>query len=151
MSTAESTMIGRLKLIRKELGLTQQEFAVKTDISYGFYIQLERGAKSITDRTIKRICDHINVSERWLRFGEGRMFADAHQDAADNRRDAFNFFVRVFNLTPDKQLQLATFAGYDVDAAEIYAQSNDTAKRNVARLVKAIDRGSVGRAITARG
>lgn len=144
MTTAESTMIGRLKLVRQELGLSQDEFARGAGIGKSSLKNMEQGIQKVSDKTIRKIYETYDVSEKWLRSGEGRMFVDDHGDAADNRRDAFNFFARVFNLPPDKQLQLAAFAGYDIDAAEIYAQSNDAAKRKVARLVKAIDRGAAG-------
>lgn len=151
MKVAETTIIGRLKLVRQELGLTQREFASGAGISYGLFINLESGIRNITDKTIHKICDAYSVNEKWLRLGEGRMFSTEGIDDATDRRDAFNFFARVFNLTPDKQLQLAEFAGYDIDVAELYAQSDDAAKRNVARLIKAIDNGSGGRVDQAVG
>ena len=149
-TTATLTVAGRLKAIRGELGLTQKEFASGAGLSYSMITQSEIGAQTVGDKTIRKICNAYSVNEKWLRFGDGRMFVDEHLDAADNQRDAFNLFVRVFNLTPDKQLQLAAFAGYDVDAADIYSRSTEstqvgTTKRNVARLLKAIDNGSVGR------
>ena len=136
-------MVGRLKTIRKALGLTQKDFAARTKISYSMLIKMERGAQNITDRIIKLICEQCGVNERWFRFGDGNMFVDKRLDDAARRRSVFDQFTAVFNLTPDKQLQLAAFIGYNVDAADIYSQSNEstqvgTAKRNIARLIKAV-------------
>ena len=65
----------------------------------------------------------------------------------DARRDAFELFARTFNLTAEQQRQVAAIAAFPLDAADIYSESKDTAKRNVARLLKAIDKGSVGRVV----
>ena len=143
MKTAEMTMNGRLKAVRKALNLTQKAFAERTGIAYAVIRDGEQGLRSITDRTIKIICSKCDVNEKWFRFGEGRMFVDAALDDDERRRSAFDQFAAVFQLTPDKQLQLAAFIGYDVDAADIYSRSAEstqvgTAKRNIARLIKAV-------------
>ena len=139
----ETTIISRLKAIRKALGLTQREFAARVGISYSMCAQMESGAKVVSDRIIKLICDQCGVNERWFRFGDGSMFIDERLDDADRRRSIFDQFAAVFQLTPDKQVQLAALVGYDVDAADIYAQSKEStqvgkAKRNIARLIKAV-------------
>ena len=143
MATLATEMIARLKLIRKELGLSQRAFAVRTGISYSMVIKMERGAQNVTDRAIKLICEQCGVNERWLRFGDGNMFVDAQLDESERRRSAFDQCAAVFQLTPDKRLKLAALIGYDVDAADIYAQSTEStqvgkAKRNIARLIKAV-------------
>ena len=139
----DTTMIGRLKAIRGELGLTQKEFASGAGLSYSMITQSEIGAKTVGDKTIRKICNAYSVNERWLRFGDGNMFVDAALDDDERRRSAFDQCAAVFQLTPDKQLQLAALIGYDVDAADIYSRSTEstqvgTAKRNIARLIKAV-------------
>ncbi|MBR1581185.1 MAG: helix-turn-helix transcriptional regulator [Selenomonadaceae bacterium] len=139
----ETTIISRLKAIRKALGLTQKDFAARVGIAYAVIRDNEQGVRSITDRTIRLICDQCGVDERWFRFGDGNMFVDAQLDETARRRSAFDQFAAVFRLTPDKQVQLAALVGYDVDAADIYAQSTEStqvgkAKRNIARLIKAV-------------
>ena len=139
MSTAESTMIGRLKLIRKELGLTQREFASNAGLSYSLYIQMESGAKSITERTVNLICKAYSVNDEWLQHGNGAMFVDS-------RQKLFEQFTAAFNLSTAQQRQVAEIIQFPLDRINVAHNSNlATAKRNVARLVKAIDRGSVGR------
>lgn len=139
MTTAEMTLIGRLKLIRQELGLTQKDFASGASIGYGLYINVEAGVRNITDKTIHKICDAYSVNERWLRFGEGRMFVDA-------RLDAFDQFVAAFNLDSGQQSQIAKIIQFPLEKIQS-AASDNAAKRQVARIVKAIDRGSIGRAM----
>lgn len=66
-------MYARIKQIRKELGLTQEEFAIKLGLSRSFLTQLELGTKQPSDRTISDICRVFAVNENWLRSGNGQM------------------------------------------------------------------------------
>jgi transcriptional regulator with XRE-family HTH domain len=65
----------RLKLIRKNLGLTQAEFATKIGITQSSYSDIESGKSALTDRNIMLVCLALGVSETWLRTGMGEMFA----------------------------------------------------------------------------
>ena len=58
-----NTVFGkRLKQIRDDLGLTQEEFAFKCDMQPSHIGQLERGAKSPTLQTLMKIAAGIQVS-----------------------------------------------------------------------------------------
>lgn len=63
----------RIKALRQSLGLTQQEFAEKIGIKRGAIANYEIG-RNISDVVINSICMTYNVSEHWLRTGEGEMF-----------------------------------------------------------------------------
>ena len=67
-------MKDRFKELRKELNVTQQEFADKLKISRNFVAQIEIGNKVPSDRTIDDVCKEFNVREEWLKNGEGEMF-----------------------------------------------------------------------------
>lgn len=67
-------MKDRFKELRKELNVTQQEFADKLKISRNFVAQIEMGSKVPSDRTIDDVCREFNVNEEWLRTGNGDMF-----------------------------------------------------------------------------
>ena len=54
--------------------IKKAEFAKQLNISQPFVSELCSGAKSPSDRTITDICREFNVSETWLRTGEGEMF-----------------------------------------------------------------------------
>lgn len=64
----------RIKLLRKKNKMTQEEFSIKIGLSRNFIAQIESGAKTPSDRTIKDICREFNVSETWIRTGEGEPF-----------------------------------------------------------------------------
>ncbi|MEQ2574941.1 helix-turn-helix domain-containing protein [Mediterraneibacter faecis] len=64
----------RIKQLRKALDLTQQKFADKLGVKRNTVGQWECGINAITDRVIFSICREFDVSEEWLRTGEGEMF-----------------------------------------------------------------------------
>lgn len=66
-------MKDRLKLLRKELGLTQQAFADKLNVTRANIAGYETGSRNPSDAVISLICKQFNVSEQWLRTGEGEM------------------------------------------------------------------------------
>nr|DAF05363.1 MAG TPA: helix-turn-helix domain protein [Bacteriophage sp.]DAP35852.1 MAG TPA: helix-turn-helix domain protein [Caudoviricetes sp.] len=73
-------MKDRFKELRKELNVTQQEFADKLKISRNFVAQIEMGSKVPSDRTIDDVCREFNVNEEWLRTGNGDMFIPGIKD-----------------------------------------------------------------------
>jgi transcriptional regulator with XRE-family HTH domain len=77
----KETINNRVKIVRKTLGLTQQEFADKTKLKSGnTYSMIERGENEVKEQNILLICtpnqlkEGITVNENWLRTGQGEMF-----------------------------------------------------------------------------
>lgn len=66
----------RIKKLRRELDLTQQEFADKIGTSRGNIGAYEVGKNAPSDAVISLICTKFNVNENWLRHGNGEMFAE---------------------------------------------------------------------------
>ena len=64
----------RLKKLRKALDLTQQEFADRIGIGRGSIATYETRDGNPGSSVINLICREFNVSETWLRTGEGEMF-----------------------------------------------------------------------------
>lgn len=69
----------RIKALRQSLGLTQQEFADRIGIKRGAIANYEIG-RNISDVVINSICRTYNVSEHWLRTGEGEMVVQIARD-----------------------------------------------------------------------
>lgn len=69
-------MKDRIGIIRKEIKLTQQEFADKLGLTKNFISLLENGNRIPSDRTISDICREFHVNEVWLRTGEGQPFQE---------------------------------------------------------------------------
>lgn len=64
----------RIKELRKELGLTLEKFGERLGVTKTAISRLESGERGITDQMFKSICREFNVSENWLRTGEGEMY-----------------------------------------------------------------------------
>lgn len=73
----------RLKEIRKELKLTQKEFAKKLGITDSGISRLEKGQNQLTDQMIRSICREFNVNYSWLVSGTGDMFDEVPQTSID--------------------------------------------------------------------
>lgn len=68
------TVNKRLILLRKELKLTQREFAEKILVAPGFIGTMEIGERKVNPRIMKIISSTFNVNLQWLETGEGDMF-----------------------------------------------------------------------------
>ena len=78
----------RIKELRKALGLTQQEFADRIHVDRSSVAGYEVGKRVPTNAVISLICQTFNVSEVWLRTGEGRMRVELGRMAEITRRVA---------------------------------------------------------------
>lgn len=75
-----SSIAQRIKEIRKYYGKTQQSFADAIGLKRNTIATYEIGNAFPSDRTISDICQKFNVSEVWLRTGEGQMLMDIGKD-----------------------------------------------------------------------
>lgn len=64
----------RIKYLRKELNLTQQEFADKIGSKRNTVAKYEIGANSPSAAIITSICREFNVNKEWLLTGKGETF-----------------------------------------------------------------------------
>jgi transcriptional regulator with XRE-family HTH domain len=67
-------MRNRIRYIRKEIGLSQEEFANKLNLKRNSITLIETGNRNASDRTIMDICETFNVNPQWLRTGDGDVF-----------------------------------------------------------------------------
>ena len=73
-------MNDRIKKLRRELELTQQEFANKIGIKRNTIATYESGRNDPIDAVISLVCREFNVNETWLRTGEGNMFIEVPEE-----------------------------------------------------------------------
>lgn len=69
----------RLKQLRIELGLNQQEFASRLEIGRSSIANYEAGTREPTSSVISLICQIWNVNRDWLVYGTGKMFIDTSE------------------------------------------------------------------------
>lgn len=70
----------RLKLLRKELGLTQSAFAERIGSVQNTVTGYESGRRNPSAPVVSLICREFNVNEEWLRTGKGPMFIKISRD-----------------------------------------------------------------------
>lgn len=112
----------RLRELRKVLGLTQQKFGERIGVKANTIATYEIGRNNPIDAVISSICREFNVSETWLRTGEGDMFLPAPEDELDAlcRRyglsDADRILIQRFLALPDEARQYVL--DYVLDVAD---------------------------------
>lgn len=91
------TVSERIRHYRKDiLGLTQEEFSKRINVSRANIASIERDRITVTDRVISDICNAFSLSEEWLRYGTGEM----EQDTATT---LFSTFAKHYDLTQREQ------------------------------------------------
>lgn len=100
----------RIRKIRKNFDLTQQEFAGRLGVKRGAIANYEIGRNEPVDSIISLICREFNVREEWLRSGNGEMFKAAPSSALEalseeyGLSDAACIMIEKFvNLKPEAQ------------------------------------------------
>lgn len=68
------TLSERIKKLRKDLDLTQAEFGEKIGSTQNAIGNYETGHRNPSSSVINNICKTFDVSEKWLRTGDGEMF-----------------------------------------------------------------------------
>ena len=73
----------RIKATRKQLGMSQAEFGKRLGVSRDSINDIENGRLKKPEQKeplYRLICTEFGVSERWLRTGDGDMFAPLSRD-----------------------------------------------------------------------
>ena len=60
----------RLRGIREGMQMTREEFSEKIDITDSFLGQIERGERSLSVKTLKKVVKYTGVSADYLLFGK---------------------------------------------------------------------------------
>lgn len=93
----------RIKQLRKEINISQEEFGKRIGIGKTSVSKIETGENSPSEQTIMLMCREFNVNEEWLRNGKGDMFINlTHMEKAYNR---FGYIME--NSPPSKKAALA--------------------------------------------
>ena len=70
----------RIRMVRKNAGLTQAEFGERIGVKANTITSYETGLRVPSDAVIVSICREFDVSESWLRTGEGEMMEKTDPD-----------------------------------------------------------------------
>lgn len=133
----------RIKQIRRELGLTQAEFAERIGLKQNSIALIESEKRNISDQAVLSICREYGVNEEWLRTGDGDKFIPDSNDeleALAKKYDLSNadqvLIEKYVNLKPGSREAIINFitdvvAGLDGAAdlnskGDVYADIPDT-------------------------
>lgn len=99
----------RIKLLRKKLGLTQNEFGAKLGLAANTVTNYETGRRVPSNAVITAICKEFGVNETWLRTGEG---GEENMFTAISDEDRFTINLAKLSKTENEFIQNAinTFA-----------------------------------------
>ena len=121
----------RIKKVRKILDLTQQEFADRLSIKRNTVATYETGKSNPSDAAVVLICKTFNISEMWLRTGEGEMFVPSPNGVLDELAQKYGLSVRgkvivekFLDLKPDVQ---EAVAAYIEEVAAAFSSAGTTA------------------------
>lgn len=78
-----STLIERIKEIRRSAGLSQAKFAKAVDSSPAMICYVERGERVFADAVLEKIARRFGVNYGWLKTGEGEMAVSKRQVLLD--------------------------------------------------------------------
>ena len=114
----------RFKELRKELKLTQEEFANKMNLSRSYINLIEMGRKVPAERTIKDICREFGVNYEWLTEGTGEMFIQNKR-----KSEIADFVGSVLNGETDS---------FKIRLVEILANLNESELETLQKLANAL-------------
>ncbi len=66
----------RLKLLLKELNISQRQFAMKINLDAGYFSRIIQGKVHPPGRILLLIENVFHVNKDWLENGQGEMFSD---------------------------------------------------------------------------
>lgn len=76
------SITSRFREIFNSVGISQSEFARRITVTPAYVWKLLNKEDSVpSDRTISDICREFNISETWLRTGEGQMHIQLSEDS----------------------------------------------------------------------
>ena len=131
----------RIRYFRKNIKkLTQDEFRKEINLSRSNLASIETGAVKVTDRVIADICKTFNLSEHWLRTGEGDMYVESEASLVDSLTKQMNMsaeqrkLMEIFLTMSDEKRDSVSKAFFDfldaarqLDAAESAAPPSESA------------------------
>ena len=131
----------RIRYFRKNIKkLTQDEFRKEINLSRSNLASIETGAVKVTDRVIADICKTFNLSEHWLRTGEGDMYVESETSLVDSLTKQMNMsaeqrkLMEIFLTMSDEKRDSVSKAFFDfldaarqLDAAESAAPPSESA------------------------
>lgn len=125
-------MIGeRIKALRLQLCMTQEQFARRIQCSSNCISQIERGITKPSKRIIRSIIDSFGISDEWLTGSSGEANANVNSRLAPSKNGVA---VRIRELRKESGLTQKEF-GRSVGVSASAIQSIELKKRNASNIL----------------
>ena len=102
----------QLRHIRREKGLTQQQFASELEVSTATIASVENGSRDMPKNLMKSLVKKFGIDANWLLTGEGEMFSTSSAGA-------------LVSTEVMRQDEVANIPYYDIDVMAHIAESLD--------------------------
>lgn len=109
----------RIAVLRRTLGLTQQQFAEGIGVKRGTVSNYEIGRNIPTETVLQMICRVYGVRRQWLDTGEGLMFEE--RSRLEQIRDLSKDILKEENNSFRLRL-ISVIAGLSEDQLEVLAE-----------------------------
>lgn len=100
----------RLKALRKELHLSQEDFGKRLGVSNTAISKLEKGERSLTEQMALSICREFRVNYYWITQGKGDVFSGTPQTVVEEIAEDFKLneidrkiIEKYLDLTPEQR------------------------------------------------
>ena len=94
----------RIRTIRENMGYTRERFSALCDISDSFLSDVERGNKSLTTKTLTKICNSTNVSADYIVLGKPELSISKEKDSTLDELNAITFYLQSMSDSETKHL-----------------------------------------------
>ncbi|HBZ63574.1 MAG TPA: hypothetical protein DEO89_02970 [Lachnospiraceae bacterium] len=84
----------RIRKIRENMGYTREQFSALCDISDSFLSDIERGNKSLTTKTLTKICTSTYASADFIVLGKTDFSESAGDDKIPEELDKISFYLQ---------------------------------------------------------
>lgn len=103
----------RLKILLKELDMSQRQFAMKINLDAGYFSKIVQGKVNPPDRILLLIENVFNVNKSWLENGEGEIFSTQGISLAKKQ------ILEIINTLNDEQVNaVSSFLKYLTENSE---------------------------------
>ncbi len=110
------TINARIKYLRKEiLKLNQKDFGERIGLKQNAISDMEKGRYAVTDSNAKLICQEFNISEAWLRNGEGNIYAESSRNIIDELK-------KQYGMTDEQYACMCAFLSLERNEREFFIE-----------------------------
>ena len=84
----------RIRKIRENMGYTREQFSALCDKSDSFLSDIERGNKSLTTKTLTKICTSTNASADFIVLGKSDFSESSGDGKIPEELDKISFYLQ---------------------------------------------------------